>query len=76
MPEMNGCELARRVTGTRPGIRLLYRSGYAPNAIVQHGVLHGSLSYLQKPFTPANLAQKVREILDKPTTDAKQAYSM
>jgi len=69
MPEMNGCELARRLAGMRPRMRALYMSGYAPNAIVQHGVLDGSLSFLQKPFTPSALAQKVREVLDKASTE-------
>jgi len=75
MPEMNGCELARRVAAMRPSVRVLYMSGYAPNAIVQHGVLDGSLSFLQKPFMPTALAQKVREVLDKPVAESMEMLS-
>jgi len=42
---------------------VLYMSGYTDNAIVHHGVLERGLHYLQKPFTPAGLAQKIREVL-------------
>jgi len=66
MPEMSGLEIVQRLAGMRPHMRVLYMSGYTTNAIVQQGVLHGKLSFLQKPFTPSVLAQKVREVLDSP----------
>ena len=48
----------------RPGIRVLYMSGYPGDAVVQHGALpHGS-AFLQKPFSPDGLARKVRDVLD------------
>jgi two-component system, cell cycle sensor histidine kinase and response regulator CckA len=66
MPKMRGPELAARVAKRWPGIRILYMSGYASDSIV-HGVLDGGLSFLQKPFVPAALAARVREVLDAPS---------
>jgi PAS domain S-box-containing protein len=65
MPGPSGRELARRLAETRPEIRVLYISGYTDDAIVHHGMLEPGLSFLQKPFTPAVLARKVREVLDQ-----------
>jgi two-component system cell cycle sensor histidine kinase/response regulator CckA len=64
MPEMGGRALARRVQAEHPETRVLYMSGYSAGAIVHHGVLEAGTSFLQKPFTPSALAQKVREVLD------------
>ena len=64
MPGISGREVARRVTRIRPSIRVIYMSGYTTNAIVDHGVLDEGLAFLPKPFTPATLTAKVREILD------------
>jgi PAS domain S-box-containing protein len=66
MPEVGGREVAEEVTRRRPGIKVLYMSGYTDDAIVHHGVLERGLHYLQKPFTPAGLAQKIREVLSFP----------
>ena len=65
MPGMSGAELAERLHGEFPAIRVLFVSGYIDDAIVRHGVVAGSHSFLQKPFMPAVLAGKVREILDR-----------
>jgi PAS domain S-box-containing protein len=65
MPQMGGKELAERLRVTHPAIRVLYTSGYTDEAINLHGVLDPGLAFLQKPFTPAALAHKVREILEK-----------
>jgi CheY-like chemotaxis protein len=64
MPGASGRELARRLAETRPDTRVLYVSGYTDDAIVYHGMLEPGLHFLQKPFTPAVLARKVREVLD------------
>src|SRR2546421_943523 len=64
MPGLSGPELADQLSARRPGIRVLYMSGYPGDAVVQHGALpHGS-SFLQKPFSPDGLARKVRDVLD------------
>ena len=65
MPEMNGGEMARLVQELRPDIRVLFMSGYTDNVVLQNGQLRTGLAFLQKPFTPATLGKKVREILDE-----------
>jgi two-component system, cell cycle sensor histidine kinase and response regulator CckA len=63
MPGISGRELAERVMQIRPGIKVLYMSGYTDQAVVHHGILEGDVALLQKPFTLATLAGKLREIL-------------
>jgi two-component system cell cycle sensor histidine kinase/response regulator CckA len=63
MPKMNGKELAEKLTSLRPGMRVLYMSGYTENIIVQSSELDIGLSLLQKPFTPDGLLRKVREVI-------------
>jgi two-component system cell cycle sensor histidine kinase/response regulator CckA len=64
MPEMGGRALASRVQAEHPETRVLYMSGYSGGAFLHDGVLETGTSFLQKPFTPTTLAQKVREVLD------------
>ena len=64
MPQMTGRVLADLVTAAQPTIPVLFISGYADNAVVEHGVLQAGRAYLQKPFTPAQLARVVRRVLD------------
>ncbi|MFB3923148.1 MAG: PAS domain S-box protein [Terriglobia bacterium] len=64
MPGMSGPELSQQLAVSRKDMKVLYMSGYADDAIVQHGILSSNAAYLQKPFTPEGLAQKIREVLD------------
>jgi len=64
MPGLSGRELADRLRAQRPGIRVLYMSGYPGDAVVQHGTLPSGSAFLQKPFSPDGLARKVRDVLD------------
>jgi two-component system cell cycle sensor histidine kinase/response regulator CckA len=66
MPGISGGQLAERLTAERPDLRVLFMSGYTDDALSPHGVLRPGVHYLQKPFSPDVLAQKVREVLDLP----------
>jgi signal transduction histidine kinase len=63
MPQMNGLELAKEMKAARPGIKVLFMSGYTDNAVVQQGLLTAEMPFIQKPFTSAALQSKVREVL-------------
>lgn len=64
MAEMGGRELAESLRGRRPGIRVLYMSGYTDDVVIRHGVIDAHDAFLQKPFTPLGLSRKVRAVLD------------
>jgi CheY-like chemotaxis protein len=64
MPAMGGRELAERLLALRPGIRVLYMSGYTDDAMIRHGVSSAGPAFLQKPFTVEALAEIVRRVLD------------
>jgi CheY-like chemotaxis protein len=63
MPEMNGKALYKKAVQLRPGLKVLYMSGYTENVIASRGVLDQGVNFIQKPFAPKNLAAKVREVL-------------
>jgi PAS domain S-box-containing protein len=66
MPGMSGRVLAERLAPERPGMKVLYTSGYTDDAMVRQGVLNAGVAFLQKPFVPDTLTRKVREVLDGP----------
>jgi two-component system cell cycle sensor histidine kinase/response regulator CckA len=63
MPHVNGRELADRLLALQPGLKVLFMSGYADNVIEHHGVLEAGGQFIQKPFTPEELARKIRTLL-------------
>jgi len=63
MPQMNGRQVADHLLTARPGLKVLFMSGYTDAAIVEHGVLEPGTHFLQKPFTPDGVSRKVREVL-------------
>ncbi len=65
MPRMGGKEVAERLQPLHPQMKIIYMSGYTDDSIVHRGVLAPGLNFLEKPFSPAGLARKVREVLDK-----------
>ncbi len=64
MPRMSGRELAARVASLRSRAKVLYMSGYTETEILPHGIHESAVPFLQKPFTPEMLLNKVREVLD------------
>ena len=66
MPGLGGRQLAERLSALHPAARVLYVSGYPDDAVVQRGIREGEVDFLQKPFSPSVLAQKVRDVLDTP----------
>jgi CheY-like chemotaxis protein len=66
MPHLSGPEVAALLVGRHPGLKVLYCSGYTDDAVVRHGVHDMEVAFLQKPFSPSELACKVREVLDLP----------
>jgi CheY-like chemotaxis protein len=65
MPNAGDTPLIDRLRRIHPDLRVLYMSGYTDDAIIHHGVLDEGTAFLQKPFTPQALAQKVRDVLDE-----------
>ena len=65
MPDVNGKKLAEQALRRQPGLRVLYTTGYTPNAVVHGGVLDAGVEMLSKPFTLEQLATKVKTVLGK-----------
>ena len=76
MPGIGGRELARKLLLLRPGISVLYLSGYTEDAVVTRGALGPRTAFLQKPFTLQNLAKKVREVLHSKSAPPPAPASM
>jgi signal transduction histidine kinase len=64
MPQMSGKVMAEWLKSSYPDVKILFTSGYTADAITQHGVLEPEVEFLPKPYTPATLVRKVREMLD------------
>jgi PAS domain S-box-containing protein len=63
MPGISGKALAEQLRARWPEIKVLFMSGYPNEVILRHGLMNGEVNYLQKPFTPSELAAKVREVM-------------
>ncbi len=71
MPQLNGRELADRLTGVRRGLRVLYMSGFMKETLLKYyNISTIGIPFLQKPFTQQMLARKMREVLDTPAVGA------
>jgi signal transduction histidine kinase len=66
MPGMGGQELSKRLLRLRPGTRVVYMSGYSENANIHHGVIEEGSDFIEKPFSPEVLTNRIREVLDTP----------
>jgi PAS domain S-box-containing protein len=66
MPGMNGRAMVERLVGRYPDARILFMSGYTDDALAPLGVAAGDMAFLPKPFTPKQLAERVREVIDAP----------
>jgi PAS domain S-box-containing protein len=66
MPEMGGPEVAALALARDPSTRVLYMSGYTSDSVVRRGVSRDEVQFLPKPFSPSQLIEKVRQVLDKP----------
>ena len=63
MPEMNGRELVEQLSTICPKMKYLFMSGYTADVIARSGVLQGGINFIQKPFSPKDLATKIKEVL-------------
>jgi signal transduction histidine kinase len=66
MPEVNGRKLAEQALRKRPGLKVLFTSGYTRNAIVHNGVVDADVHLIGKPCSLDELAEKIRDVLDRP----------
>jgi DNA-binding NtrC family response regulator len=65
MPEMNGRELAEEISAGRPGIKVLFMSGYTADVIARQGIVEKGFSFIQKPFSMKDIAVKISSVLEK-----------
>ena len=71
MPELNGPELAEQIASLRPGIKVIFISGYASETLARRGSLDPAVAFIQKPYRPKALARRIREVLDASLTEAR-----
>ncbi len=71
MPGMKGPELRDRIAAIRPGIKVLFMSGYTSNVIVHHGVLDEGVDFIQKPFSLNDLSRKICRVLERDSPVAR-----
>jgi DNA-binding NarL/FixJ family response regulator len=64
MPGLNGRELAERLLASRPGLRVLFTSGYPADAALRERIAAARASYIEKPYLPDELARRIRTLLD------------
>ena len=75
MPRMGGAKLAEYLSAERPGIKVLFVSGYAENTVLRHGAIALASQFLQKPFSLKSLGRKIREVLVHGEETARAAAS-
>ena len=66
LPDVGGRQVAENLLAIRPGLKVLFMSGYTDDIVLRQGVQEAAINFIPKPLTPASLAQKVREVLDSP----------
>jgi len=66
MPRMSGCELVRNLGVQRPGMKVLYMSGYGRDATAHHGAVEAGAAFIEKPFSASYLVNRVRDVLRNP----------
>jgi PAS domain S-box-containing protein len=76
MPGMSGGALGERLALERPGLPILFISGFADEDVIRRGLLEAGRPFLQKPFAPVDLARKVRDVLDKAATGNQQTQAV
>ena len=69
MPQMNGRALAEKLVKMRPGLRVVYMSGYMEETIARHGLLSAGVNFIGKPFTAADLTHLIRKVIDAPAAN-------
>ena len=73
MPQMSGGELAQKLRGMKPALKILFMSGYTDDMLIHHGVLEGEIHLIQKPFTAEMLGARLRSVLDGETSSGHAA---
>jgi two-component system, cell cycle sensor histidine kinase and response regulator CckA len=72
MPELGGRELAQRLSEARPGLPVIFMSGYTDDDLVRRGLLETGIPYLEKPFSPEDLTRKIRDVLNSVTPSSRE----